>query len=98
MRFTVDAIAGLAFGADINTLESDDDVIQQHLDKIFPAIYKRLFSLIPIWRYIQRAPTASSSAASSSVNRGDRRLHQGPRARLRPTRRGASSRPTCSRR
>src|SRR5882672_5746750 len=36
MRFTVDAIAGLAFGADVNTLESDEEVIQQHLDKIFP--------------------------------------------------------------
>jgi cytochrome P450 len=50
MRFTVDAIAGLAFGADVNTLESDDEVIQQHLDKIFPALYRRVFSLIPWWR------------------------------------------------
>jgi len=36
MRYTVDTIAGLAFGAEVNTLESDGDVIQQHLDKIFP--------------------------------------------------------------
>ncbi len=41
MRFTVDAIAGLAFGRDINTLESGDDVIQRHLDKVLPTIFRR---------------------------------------------------------
>jgi len=51
MRFTVDAIAGLAFGADINTLESDADIIQRHLDKIFPTLFKRMFSLVPVWRW-----------------------------------------------
>ena len=53
MRFTVDTIAGLAFGADINTLESDEDVIQRHLDKILPAIHKRTFSSVPYWRYVR---------------------------------------------
>ncbi|WP_114970163.1 cytochrome P450 [Rhodoferax ferrireducens] len=52
MRFTVDTIAGLAFGAEVNTLESDQDVIQQHLNKIFPAVFKRLFATVPIWRYV----------------------------------------------
>ena len=51
MRFTVDAIAGLAFGAKVNTLESDGDIIQRHLDKIFPALYKRMFSPFPVWRW-----------------------------------------------
>jgi cytochrome P450 len=50
MRFTVDAIAGLAFGADVNTLQSDEDVIQQHLDKIFPALARRQLAPLPIWR------------------------------------------------
>lgn len=50
MRFTVDAIAGLAFGAETNTLESDEDIIQHHLDKIFPALYRRLNALVPYWR------------------------------------------------
>ena len=48
MRFTVDVIAGLAFGADTNTLESDDDVIQRHLDEIFPALIKRIFSFLSL--------------------------------------------------
>jgi cytochrome P450 len=49
MRYTVDVTAGLAFGADINTLESDDDVIQKHLDKVLPALFRRLFSPFPPW-------------------------------------------------
>ena len=36
MRYTVDVTAGLAFGVDINTLESDHEVIQTHLDKVLP--------------------------------------------------------------
>ena len=40
MRYTVDVTAGLAFGADINTLESDREVIQTHLDKVFPALHR----------------------------------------------------------
>ena len=54
MRFTVDAIAGLAFGKDINTLESGEDVIQRHLDKVLPAIFRRVLSLVPTWRWFKR--------------------------------------------
>ena len=53
MRFTVDAISGLAFGADINTLESNEDVIQQHLNRIFPAMFKRILAPVPYWRYVK---------------------------------------------
>ena len=53
MRFTVDVITGLAFGADLNTLEKDDDVIQQHLDQIFPALFKRLMAPVPYWRHFK---------------------------------------------
>ncbi len=52
MRFTVDTIAGLAFGAKVNTLESDGDLLQKHLDKIFPAIFNRMFAALPTWRYV----------------------------------------------
>ncbi len=51
MRYTVDTIAGLAFGAGVDTLSSDGDVIQQHLDQIFPALYDRLFKPLPVWRW-----------------------------------------------
>jgi len=53
MRYTVDVTAGLAFGADINTLESDTEVIQAHLDKVLPALFRRLFSPFPSWRWLE---------------------------------------------
>ncbi len=64
MRYTVDAIAGLAFGAEVNTLESDDDVIQQHLNRVFPALFKRIFAPLPLWRWF---PSAEDRALCSSV-------------------------------
>ena len=53
MRYTVDVTAGLAFGVDINTLESDQEVIQTHLDKVFPALHRRLLSPFAYWRWFQ---------------------------------------------
>ena len=64
MRYTVDTISGLAFGAEVNTLESDDDVIQRHLDKIFPALLKRLLAPVPIWRFI---PSAADRQLERSI-------------------------------
>ena len=54
MRFTVDAIAGLAFGKDVNTLQAGDDVIQRHLDQILPSVSDRALSLVPYWRWFKR--------------------------------------------
>jgi cytochrome P450 len=53
MRYTVDVTAGLAFGVDINTLESDQEVIQSHLDKVFPALHRRLLAPFPYWRWLK---------------------------------------------
>ncbi len=64
MRFTVDAIAGLAFGAEVNTLASDEDVIQQHLNRLFPAVFKRIFAPLPTWRWW---PSADDRALARSV-------------------------------
>ncbi len=64
MRYTVDAIAGLAFGSDVNTLQSDEDVIQRHLNRIFPALFKRLFAPLPLWRWL---PSAEDRALKRSV-------------------------------
>ncbi len=68
MRFTVDAIAGLAFGADINTLESDADIIQRHLDKIFPTLFKRMFSLLPVWRWRRSKADRELEQSVAAVN------------------------------
>lgn len=53
MRYTVDITTNLAFGYDVNTLESDGDVIQGHLDKIFPMITRRVNAPFPYWRFIR---------------------------------------------
>jgi cytochrome P450 len=68
MRYTVDAIAGLAFGADVNTLQSDGDVIQQHLDKIFPALFKRMMSPLPTWRWWRTPAVRQLEHSMSAVN------------------------------
>ncbi len=64
MRFTVDTIAGLAFGAEVNTLESDEDVIQKHLNRIFPTLFRRMFAPLPTWRWF---PSAEDRALKRSV-------------------------------
>ena len=64
MRYTVDTIAGLAFGAEVDTLGSDEDVIQRHLNRIFPALSRRLFSAVPVWRWF---PSAADKALARSV-------------------------------
>jgi cytochrome P450 len=82
MRYTVDAISGLAFGADVNTIESDDEVIQKHLDKIFPAVYKRLFSLIPWWRIVRTRADREIERSVAAVNTAIEGFIAQARARL----------------
>jgi cytochrome P450 len=55
MRYTVDAIAGLAFGSDVDTLSSEEDTIQRHLNRIFPAIARRATAPVPYWRWFRLA-------------------------------------------
>ncbi|MBI2802158.1 MAG: cytochrome P450 [Gammaproteobacteria bacterium] len=53
MRYTVDVTTQLAFGIDFNTLETDGPIIQQHLDKVFPMLSKRLGAPFPYWRHLK---------------------------------------------
>jgi cytochrome P450 len=68
MRYTVDTIAGLAFGSEVNTLQSDADVIQHHLDKIFPALYRRMISPFPTWRWVKRQADRDLERSMVEVN------------------------------
>ena len=68
MRYTVDTIAGLAFGDPVNTLASEADVIQNHLDKIFPALFKRILSPLPVWRWRSSAADKALAASIVEVN------------------------------
>ncbi len=91
MRFTVDAIAGLAFGSDVNTLESDQDVIQNHLDKIFPKLYSRMVAVVPYWRYVKMPSDRALARALVSVDTAIEGFVQAARQRLAgdPARRNA---------
>jgi cytochrome P450 len=51
--YTVDIIAGLAFGSDVNTIETGDNAIQRNLDEILPAIARRSMAPFPYWRYVK---------------------------------------------
>jgi cytochrome P450 len=92
MRFTVDAIAGLAFGTDVNTLESDDDVIQQHLNKILPKLFTRIVSAVPYWRFfklpsdreLERAMATVNEAVDGFIAAARQRLNDDPARRAAP--------------
>lgn len=52
MRYTVDVVTRFAFGFDGNTLEQEGDVIQRHLEQIFPMIARRVNAPFPYWHYL----------------------------------------------
>ena len=92
MRFTVDAISGLAFGKDINTLESGEDVIQRHLDKVLPAVFRRVLSLVPYWRWfrleadreLERSVAVINATILEFVAQARQRLRDDPARREQP--------------
>ena len=82
MRYTVDTIAGLAFGAEVNTLETEGNVLQNHLDKIFPALGRRLLSPLPIWRWWRSAADRELERGVAEVNKAVDDFIAQARARL----------------
>ncbi|MGH8797951.1 MAG: cytochrome P450 [Caldimonas sp.] len=92
MRYTVDAIAGLAFGAEVNTLESDDDIIQRHLNRVFPALFRRTLAPVRYWRYfrlpadraLERSVAEVKVAIAGFIAQARARLQADPDLRLHP--------------
>jgi cytochrome P450 len=93
MRFTVDVTSGLAFGHDLNTLEQTGDAIQNHLDKIFPALTRRLLVPFAYWRYfklptdraLDRAMTEVRKLVDAFIANSRAQLTREPARRARPT-------------
>jgi cytochrome P450 len=81
-RFTVDVTSSLAFATDLNTLETEGDVIQQHLDKVFPAVARRLFALVPYWRWFKLPADRELDAAIKEVHELVNRLVADARQRV----------------
>ena len=67
MRYTVDITTQLAFGIDFNTLETDGPIIQQHLDKVFPMLNRRLGAPFPYWRYFRLAKDRELDQAVAAI-------------------------------
>lgn len=91
-RYTVDVIAGLAFGQDVNTLESGENVIQQHLDRILPGISRRSLSAVPYWRYfklpqdrrLEQSSQALTQAVYGLIEQARQRMQLNPSAADKP--------------
>ena len=86
MRYTVDVTTNLAFGYDMNTLEKDGDVIQEHLERILPMINTRINAAFPFWRVLKlpadraldKSLAAIRETISGFVTRGRARLAANP--------------------
>jgi cytochrome P450 len=91
-RYSVDIIAGLAFGTEVNTVEGDENVLQRHMEVILAAVARRSFSLIPYWRYfklpvdrrLDRSIAALRGAIEGLVRDARLRLQADPARAARP--------------
>ena len=93
MRYTVDVTTNLAFGYDMNTLEKEGDVIQQHLERIFPTIDRRINSMFPYWRYfklpadraLDKSLAVIRETIAQFIEQAREKLRQNPELVVRPT-------------
>jgi cytochrome P450 len=68
MRYTVDVTTALAFGHDLNTLETGDaNAIQRHLNHILPALFRRNLSPLDVWHRFDRGTRAHVQALREAV-------------------------------
>ncbi len=50
---TVDVTSALAFGHDLNTLERRDNELQDHIQRTFERLARRIFAPVPYWRWVK---------------------------------------------
>jgi cytochrome P450 len=93
MRYTVDVVAGVAFGEDVNTLEDDGETIQTHLNHVFPMLNRRLSAPFAYWRWV-RLPVDRSldrhlvivrAAVADLIAKARARLADRPQLRAAPS-------------
>ncbi|MEX2282538.1 MAG: cytochrome P450 [Gemmatimonadota bacterium] len=81
-RFTVDITTMLVFGYDANTIEQGDDVLQRKLELVFPTLNRRLFALLPTWRWLRMPADRKVDRALAELRIWLNQLITDARARL----------------
>ena len=69
MRFTVDVTMQLAFSVDANTLETPGPVIQRHLNKVLPVLYRRSNAPFAWWRFFRLPADRALDRALEAIER-----------------------------
>lgn len=82
MRYTVDVTAGLAFGTDINTIESEGTTLQAHLANIFRMLQKRMFAPFSYWHWWKRAEDRALDDSIKAVGQAVQEFIDMARARM----------------
>ncbi|WP_229632129.1 cytochrome P450 [Pseudoduganella violaceinigra] len=85
-RYTVDVIAGLAFGEEVNTIENGDDVVQRQLELIMEGTARRSLMPVPYWRYVklpydrrlEAAVRATRAATNGFIAKARQRMQDDP--------------------
>jgi len=86
LRYTVDITTSIAFGIKMNTIEEEGGVIQDHLEKIFPMIFKRINDPIPIYKLLKNKKDKEFEKALREIHffideiiqKGKQRIEENP--------------------
>lgn len=92
LRFTVDVTSSLAFGYPMNTIEEQGGAIQDHMEKVFPMIFKRINMPIPWYKIYRTKEDKEFDIAVEEMNRlvdefiasAKERLEKNPELRKNP--------------
>lgn len=80
--YSIDIIAGLAFGIEINTLEHGEHVLQRHMDIILAGVARRSMAPFPYWRYLRLARERELDASVAALRTAVDQLIADARTRL----------------
>ncbi|GAB5418840.1 MAG: hypothetical protein Crog4KO_01790 [Crocinitomicaceae bacterium] len=92
LRFTVDVTSSLAFGYPMNTIEEKGSAIQDHMEKVFPMIFKRINMPVPWYKVYRNKEDREFDIAVQEMNRlvdefiesAKKRLEDNPELRKNP--------------
>lgn len=82
VRYTVDITTTIAFGYDINTLQQEENVIQDHMEKIFPMINQRITAPIHMWRYLKSKKDKELDVSLEAIENLIHKFIKGAREKL----------------